>query len=856
MWALCFLFTFMSWGSDHAAAQDCAAEWTVEMLVHQDADSVHLQLVMDTTATPGYDAALDSLCPPDSLTPLACLLSGDTAFIVSAVPSSGTTPIPFTLLVNTDSMETAIEFDLGDFLLDSAMVTWWHEADTNVVDLMTTSVLVLPDSSGSFTLEGVLYPSCEVLGCTNPAACNFDSTATLDDGSCDLPFFCYDCDGNCLCDEDEDGVCDPFEFPGCTDPDACNYAPVYTEEDGSCFYAQPGFDCAGFCLPVDNDECGFAVPIACSQIVEGTTVCADTTESEYCDQYNIGQYFHGGLWYSIMGTGDTLRATMCFEDTDYDTYLSIYEGDCDDLNCVGGNDDQDEVNFFADPCFENFLSSSVDWESEEGVEYFLHVSGSNAVTPAVGGFEFVLVCDGVEVGTCLDSLACNFNPFGTFDDGSCDYVTCAGCGLFSACNYDSTAFINDFTLCDFSCYGCTDSGACNFSPDATIESGLCEYSSCAGCLDETACNYDEEAILEADCEFTSCVGCTDDAASNYNPAATQEDGSCTYCDLVLSPVTVGMESCFGAGDGTAQLTADSLLSDSAFYTLSAPGVAESGPWSGAGFDGLAPGNYLFTLFDGDSTCSAVSNFSILAAPDIALFAVASSPFCAEGDDGSISALVADTFDVSGYTLDGTPVDINGNFSGLSAGSYFVEVQAVGPSGATCTDTATVTVLDPPGMIITLESVEGADPNQENGEVEISVTGGAEPYSFEWTGPTGSSGLEDPDDLGAGEWTLIVTDDDGCSASLVVSIPLGIAEWVGPRFTLWPNPTTNAFEIRFERNFQGEIRLADVTGRVLDSSPIQGMTFSGTLASWPAGVYLLRAEDTSGRGSTARVVKQD
>ena len=285
-------------------------------------------------------------------------------------------------------------------------------------------------------------------------------------------------------------------------------------------------------------------------------------------------------------------------------------------------------------------------------------------------------------------------------------------------------------------------------------------------------------------------------------------------------------------------------------------MAQSGPWTGVGFDGLTPGNYLFTLFDGDSTCSAVSNFSILAAPDIALFAVASSPFCSGGDDGSISALVADTFDVSGYTLDGEPVDVNGNFSGLSAGTYFVEVQAVGPSGATCADTATVTVVDPPGMTITLESVEGADPNQENGEVEISVTGGVEPYSFEWTGPTGTSGFEDPDDLGAGEWTLIVTDDDGCSASLVVSIPVGILEWSGTRFTLWPNPTRNAFEIRFESNFQGEVLLTDLTGRLLERNGIQGMTYSGTLVSWPAGVYLLRAEDTSGRGSTVRIVKQD
>ena len=227
-----------------------------------------------------------------------------------------------------------------------------------------------------------------------------------------------------------------------------------------------------------NDECSLAEPIACSQVITATTVCADTTESQYCDQFFEGQYFHGGLWYSIVGTGDTLRATLCFENTDYDTYLSVYEGSCDNLNCVAGNDDQGDADAQIPLCSVSYFASAVDWESEAGVEYLLHVSGSNAVTPAVGGFDFVLICDGVSVGGCLDPLACNYNGFVTFDDGSCDYSTCAGCGLASACNFDSTAFINDLTLCDFGCYGCTDDLACNYSPDATIESGLCEYSSC------------------------------------------------------------------------------------------------------------------------------------------------------------------------------------------------------------------------------------------------------------------------------------------------------------------------------------------------------------------------------------------
>lgn len=837
--------------------QNCAPEWTVSISVTQGSDSSDLTLAVDTVATFGWDAVLDSLCPPDSLAPLACFVSEGATYIVHAVPSDGEAMIPFFIQTGEDSLATTLSFDLGAFLLDSAWVSWSSNGDTTVQDLMADPVVVLADTLGPLVLEGGIIPSCDILGCTDPEGCNYDAAATIDDGSCTYPFFCYDCDENCLCDEDEDGVCDPFEFPGCTDTLACNYAPVYTEEDGSCFYAQPGFDCAGFCLPVVNDECGFAEPIACSQVVSATTVCADTTESDYCDQYNIGQYFHGGLWYSIMGTGDTLRATMCFEETDYDTYLSIYEGDCGNLDCVAGNDDQDEVNFFAEPCFENFLSSSVDWESEEGVEYFLHVSGSNAVTPAVGGFDFVLICDGVEVGACLDSTACNFNPFATFDDGSCDFVTCAGCGLFSACNYDSTAVINDFNLCDFNCYGCTDTGACNFNPDATIESGLCEYSSCAGCLDAEACNFDAEAILDAgNCEYTSCVGCTDAAASNYNPDATEEDGSCTYCDLLLTPPVVVQESCFSAADGQVQINLDSVLSDTVYFELTAPGVNVTGDWTDGLFTGLMPGNYLLEVFDGDSSCSAVRTFTIDAAPDVSLFGVATSPFCAGGADGAISAFTADTVEVVGFSLNGDVPTTEDTFIGLSAGNYLLTVEVISPSGASCFDTTLVSVVDPPGMVVAIDEIEGADEGEENGGVSITVSGGEEPYSFQWTGADGTSSFEDPDDLGSGDWTLVVTDEDGCTVEVNVTVPVGLDEWKSPRFAIMPNPTRNDYRIEFERRFDGVLELMDVTGRTLHRKTFNGWSFQGSLADQPEGVYLLRAWDQFGATAVMRLVKQD
>ena len=841
----------------YAQEGDCFPEWTVQFTTDSAGEGSSLTLVMDTTATDGFDEGVDILCPPDSAYNGPCFVAGGVFLSVSHTPSNGAGAFDFLIHLGADSTETQWSVDLGGVPLDSASLSWTSDTGLVVVNLLDTGDFTLPGNSAGLLITGTLDPYCAIVGCTDLNACNFNADATEDDGSCTFAFFCFDCDGNCLCDEDQDGVCDPFEFPGCTEPEACNYAPVYTEEDGSCYYAQPGYDCSGFCLPVVNDECGLAEPLVCSQVVSATTLCSDTTETEYCDQYNIGGYFHGGMWYTIMGTGDTLRATMCFEDTGYDTYLSVFEGECEDLNCVAGNDDQDEVNFFADPCFDNYLASSVDWESEEGVEYFLHVSGSNAVTPASGGFDFVLVCDGVEVGGCLDSLACNYNPFATFDDGSCDYSLCAGCGLLTACNFDSTAFINDLTLCDFSCYGCTDFGACNFSPNATIESGLCEYSSCAGCLDTTACNFDVEATLDADnCEYTSCVGCTDSEASNYNPGATEEDGSCTFCDLVLSEPQVTQESCFELNDGSAVLVVDSALTDSVLFELSAPGFAQSGLWSDGVFSGLSPGDYLLQVFDGDSTCGAVEVFTVNAAPDPALFLVASSPLCAGGMDGSVSAFVAGNVMASSFLLNGEPADIGGNFLGLSAGVYAVEVNVLVVGGGTCSDTASIVVQDPAGMVITLDDVEGANPGEENGGASVTVTGGEEPYSFVWTGPTGSTGQEDPDDLSAGDWTLEVTDGGGCSTSIVISVPVGVLEWQAPRFTVSPNPTRNAFQIQFSQPFQGWIECTDLTGRRVSHERVESSTVQGTLAGSPSGVYLIRAGDATGGSAIMRLVKQD
>jgi len=75
-------------------------------------------------------------------------------------------------------------------------------------------------------------------GCTDSAACNYDSSATIDDGSCESTS-CAGCTDSAACNYDssasiDNGSCESTSCAGCTDSDACNYESTASIDDGSC----------------------------------------------------------------------------------------------------------------------------------------------------------------------------------------------------------------------------------------------------------------------------------------------------------------------------------------------------------------------------------------------------------------------------------------------------------------------------------------------------------------------------------------------------------------------------------------------------------------------------------------------
>ena len=121
----------------------------------------------------------------------------------------------------------------------------WSLCDNNLALFIPSAVFSATYSSGSFsgsmlnnigsTGTWTLVP--EIFGCMNQLSCNYDSTATFDDGSCDLPSGCYDSlyleyDPSVTC--SDANACITLIVSGCLDSTALNYNPLAHISDSSC----------------------------------------------------------------------------------------------------------------------------------------------------------------------------------------------------------------------------------------------------------------------------------------------------------------------------------------------------------------------------------------------------------------------------------------------------------------------------------------------------------------------------------------------------------------------------------------------------------------------------------------------
>ena len=162
--------------------------------------------------------------------------------------------------------ENACNYDAGALYSDAAECVF---ADANACESCEGGAVVLNDADG----DGVCDAD-EVSGCQDATACNYNEAATDDDGSCDVPVAgCEVCvnGASAAIDTDGDGVADCDEVAGCTDAMACNYDTSATDDDGSCDVPVAGCEVCvnGASAVIDTD--GDGVGDCDENVIEGST---------------------------------------------------------------------------------------------------------------------------------------------------------------------------------------------------------------------------------------------------------------------------------------------------------------------------------------------------------------------------------------------------------------------------------------------------------------------------------------------------------------------------------------------------------------------------------------------------------
>lgn len=180
--------------------------------------------------------------------------------------------------------------------------------------------------------------------------------------------------------------------------------------------------------------------------------------------------------------------------------------------------------------------------------------------------------------------------------------------------------------------------------------------------------------------------------------------------------------------------------------------------------GLSGGTYEVIITDAlNCTTSATAIVDSRTATNISLSGT--NLDCYNDGTGAIDATVTGASPFSYSWSNGI---ISEDLNGLDAGSYtLTTTDADG-----CAETESITITSPSEISLSISITDESDPDNDDGEIDLSVSGGTPTYTYDWD----NDGLDDPDDdsqdltgLSSGTYTVIVTDDNGCTATISATI---------------------------------------------------------------------------------------
>jgi len=257
----------------------------------------------------------------------------------------------------------------------------------------------------------------------------------------------------------------------------------------------------------------------------------------------------------------------------------------------------------------------------------------------------------------------------------------------------------------------------------------------------------------------------DGNSSNNNPAG---DGTLSVTGLfpaewvINTSVAGGNFGCYAQSSVfitqpallVASSTSGSIACNGGTTTVTVSATGGTAPYSGTGSFTVGAGTHTYTVVDANG-CTSTTSVTVTE-PTLLVVSTSTSDFngygvsCNGGSNGEV---------VVSATGGTTPYSGTGNNAGLSAGNYSYTVTDANG----CASTVSATITEPAALSVALT---GSDYNgygvscynSTDGSVSSAVTGGVGPFTYSWNNGSSADNISG---LGAGDYSVMVTDANGC-----------------------------------------------------------------------------------------------
>ncbi|SHK71142.1 T9SS type A sorting domain-containing protein [Epilithonimonas mollis] len=233
-----------------------------------------------------------------------------------------------------------------------------------------------------------------------------------------------------------------------------------------------------------------------------------------------------------------------------------------------------------------------------------------------------------------------------------------------------------------------------------------------------------------------------------------KDSGIVLGSLSLAPSQTNV-SCNGGSNGTATVTASGGTTPYTYSWNTSPVQTT------ATATGLAAGTYTVTVTDATNATKTQSFTITQPASAVSGTTVVTNVACNGASNGAINLTPAGG--TAPYTFNWGGGVTTEDRTGLAAGTYTVVITDANG----CTATVNATVTQPASAVsgttvVTNVACNGAS----NGAINLTPAGGTAPYTFNWGGGVTT---EDRTGLTAGTYTVVITDANGCTATVNATV---------------------------------------------------------------------------------------